>query len=84
MTLDQYTLPEILRTRLEEVILKIKILELGKASYFLEKVMDSPESAAHRPSRLLGGMSHSGAPCGPTMCVGIPTRPIAILWPPVV
>ena len=43
MTLDQYTLPEILRTRLEEVILKIKILELGKASYFLEKVMDSPD-----------------------------------------
>ena len=43
MTLEQYAVPEILRTRLEEVILKIKILELGKAESFLEKLMDSPQ-----------------------------------------
>ena len=42
MTLEQYAVPEMLRTRLEEVILKIKVLELGKAESFLEKVMDPP------------------------------------------
>lgn len=46
MTLDQYPLPEMLRTRLEEVILQIKILQLGKAKSFLESVMDPPNLKA--------------------------------------
>lgn len=46
MTLDQYPLPEMLRTRLEEIILQIKILQLGKAKSFLESVMDPPNFKA--------------------------------------
>ncbi|XP_043788286.1 ATP-dependent DNA/RNA helicase DHX36-like [Apis laboriosa] len=46
MTLDQYPLPEMLRARLEEVILQIKILQLGKARTFLASVMDPPSSKA--------------------------------------
>ncbi len=48
MTLDQFVVPEMQRTRLEEVILQIKILELGKASSFLSRVLEapSPESVA--------------------------------------
>lgn len=32
------------RTRLEEVILKVKMLKLGKAQPFLETVLDPPDS----------------------------------------
>ncbi|XP_070167968.1 ATP-dependent DNA/RNA helicase DHX36-like [Polyergus mexicanus] len=46
MAFDQYPLPEMLRTRLEEVILKIKILQLGKAKEFLASVMDPPDLKA--------------------------------------
>ena len=46
MTLNQYVVPEMLRTRLEEVILKIKILELGKVAPFLSNVMDPPSEKA--------------------------------------
>ncbi|CAL1684614.1 unnamed protein product [Lasius platythorax] len=46
MTFDQYPLPEMLRTRLEEVILQIKILQLGKAKEFLASVMDPPDLKA--------------------------------------
>ncbi|XP_070169904.1 ATP-dependent DNA/RNA helicase DHX36-like [Polyergus mexicanus] len=46
MTFDQYPLPEMLRTRLEEVILQIKILQLGKAKEFLANVMDPPDLKA--------------------------------------
>ena len=46
MTLEQFVIPEMLRTRLEEVILQIKILELGKASSFLSKVMEPPSAEA--------------------------------------
>lgn len=46
MTLDQYPLPEMLKARLEEVILQIKILQLGKARTFLASVMDPPSSKA--------------------------------------
>ncbi|CAL7947300.1 unnamed protein product [Xylocopa violacea] len=46
MVLDQYPLPEMLRTRLEEVILQIKILQLGKARAFLASVMDPPDLKA--------------------------------------
>lgn len=45
-TLMNYALPEMLRTRLEEVILQIKILQLGKVSPFLERVLDPPNSKA--------------------------------------
>ncbi|XP_072745006.1 ATP-dependent DNA/RNA helicase DHX36 [Anoplolepis gracilipes] len=46
MTFEQYPLPEMLRTRLEEVILQIKILQLGKAKEFLASVMDPPDLKA--------------------------------------
>lgn len=46
MTFDHYPLPEMLRTRLEEVILQIKILQLGKAKEFLANVMDPPDLKA--------------------------------------
>jgi ATP-dependent RNA helicase DHX36 len=38
-----------LRTRLEEVVLQIKSLELGKASSFLGRVMEppSPDAVSH-------------------------------------
>lgn len=35
-----------LRTRLEEVILNIKLLQLGKVGPFLQRVPDSPEPKA--------------------------------------
>ncbi|XP_001604337.2 ATP-dependent DNA/RNA helicase DHX36 [Nasonia vitripennis] len=43
---DKYPLPEMLRTRLEEVILQIKILQIGKADTFLASVMDPPDPQA--------------------------------------
>jgi ATP-dependent RNA helicase DHX36 len=46
MTLAYYPLPEMLRTRLDEVILQIKILQLGKTKPFLERVMDPPDVRA--------------------------------------
>lgn len=54
MTLAQYPLPEMLRTRLEEVILQIKILQLGKVKEFLSTVMDPPDlKAIHLSLELL-------------------------------
>ena len=41
--LEPYQKPEILRTRLEDVILKIKVLQLGKAGEFLNLMMDKPD-----------------------------------------
>ncbi|XP_015173793.1 PREDICTED: ATP-dependent RNA helicase DHX36 isoform X2 [Polistes dominula] len=46
LTFDDYQLPEMLRTRLETVILQIKILQLGKAKEFLASVMDPPNLKA--------------------------------------
>ncbi|XP_033228401.1 ATP-dependent DNA/RNA helicase DHX36 [Belonocnema kinseyi] len=43
---DHYPLPEMLRSRLDEVILQIKILQLGKADPFLASVMDPPDPKA--------------------------------------
>ncbi|GJQ80024.1 hypothetical protein Trydic_g5004 [Trypoxylus dichotomus] len=40
--LDAYPLPEVLRTRLEDVILLIKILQLGPAKEFLQTLLDQP------------------------------------------
>ncbi|NXE95347.1 DHX36 helicase, partial [Menura novaehollandiae] len=44
--LDDYQLPEILRTPLEELCLQIKILKLGGIAYFLSKLMDPPSGDA--------------------------------------
>jgi ATP-dependent RNA helicase DHX36 len=46
MALADYPLPEMLRTRLDEVILQIKILQLGRTKPFLERVMDPPDPRA--------------------------------------
>ena len=48
MTLEQYVVPEMLRTRLEEVVLQIKILELGRASSFLSRVLEPPSEDSIR------------------------------------
>lgn len=50
MLLDMQHPPEILRQRLENVILQIKILKLGKAEVFLNKIMDSPSVEAIQKS----------------------------------
>uniref|UniRef100_A0A8C8YID8 ATP-dependent DNA/RNA helicase DHX36 n=1 Tax=Prolemur simus TaxID=1328070 RepID=A0A8C8YID8_PROSS len=44
--LDDYQLPEISRTPLEELCLQIKILRLGGIAYFLSRLMDPPSSEA--------------------------------------
>ncbi|XP_077146831.1 ATP-dependent DNA/RNA helicase DHX36 [Ranitomeya variabilis] len=44
--LDDYQLPEIMRTPLEELCLQIKILKLGGIASFLQKVMDAPSREA--------------------------------------
>ncbi|XP_047107788.1 ATP-dependent DNA/RNA helicase DHX36-like isoform X1 [Schistocerca piceifrons] len=46
MMLQAYPLPEMLRSRLEEVILQVKILQLGRAAEVLTRVMDPPDSRA--------------------------------------
>ncbi|CAB4060931.1 DHX36 [Lepeophtheirus salmonis] len=53
-TFESYLKPEILRTRLDEVILNIKVLGLGPAASFLAKMMESPnpESVEHAISFL--------------------------------
>ena len=43
MTFEQFVKPEILRTKLEEIVLQIKILELGKVGPFLNRIMEGPE-----------------------------------------
>ncbi|XP_037089684.1 LOW QUALITY PROTEIN: ATP-dependent DNA/RNA helicase DHX36-like, partial [Pollicipes pollicipes] len=45
-TLPDYPVPEILRTRLEELCLQIKILRLGAVAPFLERAMDKPSATA--------------------------------------
>ncbi|XP_040830767.1 ATP-dependent DNA/RNA helicase DHX36 isoform X2 [Ochotona curzoniae] len=44
--LDDYQLPEILRTPLEELCLQIKILKLGGIACFLRRLMDPPSDEA--------------------------------------
>lgn len=41
--LDDYPLPEVMRTRLEEIILSVKILKLGQIKAFLAKLMQPPD-----------------------------------------
>ncbi|VVC42551.1 Hypothetical protein CINCED_3A018746 [Cinara cedri] len=43
---DDYVLPEMMRTSLEEVILQAKILQLGMVTPFLKKVMNPPDTRA--------------------------------------
>jgi ATP-dependent RNA helicase DHX36 len=43
---DDYVLPEMTRTSLEEVILQAKILQVEKVTPFLEKVTNPPETKA--------------------------------------
>lgn len=44
--LPTYLPPEICRTRLEEVVLQIKLLELGSCAAFLRRVLDPPSDLA--------------------------------------
>jgi len=44
--LAEFLLPEIQRSRLDEVVLQIKILELGTVSKFLEQTLDPPDPRA--------------------------------------
>lgn len=46
LALESFKKPEILRKRLEEVILQIKTLRLGKAGVFLKRLLDCPPSAS--------------------------------------
>lgn len=46
MILEKYLKPEVLRTRLEDVILMMKILQVGKAEPFFARLLDAPEPAA--------------------------------------
>lgn len=48
--LDDYQKPEILRTRLEAVILTAKVLQLGDVEEFFEKLMDPPDPGTVRLS----------------------------------
>lgn len=43
MILDQYQRPEILRTRLENIILTAKSLQLGKVESFFKQLIDPPD-----------------------------------------
>ncbi|KAI5748861.1 hypothetical protein M8J76_002685 [Diaphorina citri] len=45
-TFQDYPLPEIQRTRLDEVVLKAKMLQLGKIAPFLQKLLDPPDPAS--------------------------------------
>jgi ATP-dependent RNA helicase DHX36 len=44
--LDDFKKPEILRTKLEETVLKIKLLKKGDAAKFLNRLCDPPEPKA--------------------------------------
>lgn len=46
MTLESYPLPEMLRSRLDEVIIKVKMLQLGAVRPFLNRVMNPPDPLA--------------------------------------
>ena len=42
----EFQLPEMLRTPLEELVLQIKILKLGRALPFLQKAIEPPKEEA--------------------------------------
>ncbi|KAK3911803.1 ATP-dependent DNA/RNA helicase DHX36 [Frankliniella fusca] len=46
MTLQNYQLPEMLRSRLDEVIIRAKMLQLGAVRPFLNRVMNPPDPMA--------------------------------------
>ena len=60
MTLEQYVVPEMLRTRLEEVVLQIKILELGRASSFLSRVLEPPSEDSVRQGSVTYDVQNGG------------------------
>ncbi|XP_066139609.1 ATP-dependent DNA/RNA helicase DHX36-like isoform X2 [Euwallacea fornicatus] len=51
--LDKFLKPEVLRKRLEDVILQLKMLQLGEAEPFLGKLMDPPETKSVQTSLTL-------------------------------
>lgn len=53
MILEQYQLPEILRSRLDNVILTAKVLQLGKVEDFFSQLIDAPNSEAVTVSLML-------------------------------
>jgi len=54
MTLANYPLPEMLRSRLEEVILTAKIHQVGMVETFLNRVMNPPDPKAVETSLKVG------------------------------
>uniref|UniRef100_A0A0C9RKH2 RNA helicase n=1 Tax=Fopius arisanus TaxID=64838 RepID=A0A0C9RKH2_9HYME len=52
-TFSKYPMPEILISPLEDVILQIKMLQLGKVAIFLKNVMDPPKADAIEASLCL-------------------------------
>lgn len=51
--MNQYQLPEMLRTNLEELCLQIKGLHLGKVAPFLDLAMQPPPTQSVRPGYAL-------------------------------
>ncbi|XP_050302457.1 ATP-dependent DNA/RNA helicase DHX36-like [Anthonomus grandis grandis] len=51
--LDKFLKPEVLRKRLESVILTLKMLQLGEAEPFLSRLMDPPQSKSIQSSLAL-------------------------------
>ena len=60
--LADYPVPEILRTRLEELCLQIKILRLGAVAPFLSRAMDQPSAVAVSLSLEVGRLRLVGSP----------------------
>ena len=57
-TFKQYPLPQILKTRLDEIILNLKLLQLGESESFFRKLMDPPDPQDVRNSvRLLKNLN---------------------------
>ena len=61
--MDEYQIPELLRTPLEELILQIKILKLGLAEPFLEKALEAPPTKSVRDAICLLKNLVSGITC---------------------
>lgn len=56
--MDAYTLPEMLRVRLDDLVMQILLLDLGEPADFLQKAVDPPSKLAVTNSlRLLQGLS---------------------------
>jgi ATP-dependent RNA helicase DHX36 len=53
MLLEQFQLPEILRKRLEDVILTAKVLQLGDIEPFFRELIDSPDPETRGGTKIL-------------------------------